>query len=98
MDRVSFIESVSGIQYPELIVNFFDQFMVLHQIVQDSGSVSVIKNTESSILFLVEFKDHNYMKQALSGIQATSYFTIYGRQIKASIEILTDKIIQIQLQ
>ena len=61
MDRVSFIESVSGIQYPEIIVNFFDHFMVLRQIVQDSGSVSVVKNTENSILFLVEFKDPESM-------------------------------------
>lgn len=98
MDRVSFIESVSGIQYPEIFVNFFDHFMLLRQIVQDSGNVSVIRNTENSILFLVEFRDSNDMSKALQTIQGTSYFTIYGRQIKASIEILTDKIIQIQLQ
>ena len=95
VDNVSFIESISGIQYPEIIVNFFDHFMVLKQIVENSGIVSVISNTENSILFLVEFNSSDAKDQALKSIP--EYYTIYGRQIIVGIEVLTDRIVQFQL-
>lgn len=98
MDRVSFLESVSGIQYPQLIIQFFDQFIVLKEIVEDAGQVSVIKNTKNSILFLVEFSSAEKQNEALSRIPSSSFFTVYGKQIKVNIDVLTDKVIQIQLR
>lgn len=97
MDRVSFVDSISGIQYPELIVQFFDHFMVLREIIQDTGTVSVIRNTQDSILFLVEFADVEVCQRALDNIPSTGCYIMYDKQIHVGVEILTDKIIQIQL-
>ena len=53
--RVQFLESVSGIQYPEMIVDFFDHFVALKQIVQDSGKVEVLNFDKNSICFSIKF-------------------------------------------
>ena len=35
MDRIAFIESISGINYPEMLVHFFDQFIALKKLVEE---------------------------------------------------------------
>lgn len=98
IDRISFLDSVSGIQHPEIIVEFFEHFIALKQIVENYGSIAVIKNTKASISFLVEFASNEAMQHALLNIPNPPYFVIYGRQIKVSVEILTDRVLQIQLR
>lgn len=98
MDRVNFIGSVSGIDYPEMIVNFFDHFIALKQLVEDSGKVQVLNSNGSSITFSIEFKDKNIMESALSAINSLNGFIIiYGRQISINVEVPTDLSIQINL-
>ena len=47
MNRIQFFDSISGIQYPKMIVDFFDHFIALKQIVEDKGSVTVDNNNDS---------------------------------------------------
>ena len=54
MDRINFFGSVSGIEYPEMIVNFFDHFIALKQIVEDSGTITVLNSDDKSISFSIE--------------------------------------------
>jgi hypothetical protein len=96
-DRVSFIESVEGIDNPKIITEFFDHFIALQHIANDHGKVSVIKSDKSSILFLVEFDSHEYLEQALASIDNSS-INIYGRIIKVGINVLTDSIVQFNLR
>ena len=48
-NRIVFFDSISGIKYPEMLVDFFDQFIALKQLVQDCGTITVDSYTESSI-------------------------------------------------
>ena len=98
MDRISFLDSVSGIQHPEIMVEFFDHFIVLKQIVEGYGKVTVISSTKSSITFMVEFVNNDAMKMALANIPDPPYFSIYGRSIKVNVEVPTDRLLQIQLR
>jgi hypothetical protein len=38
-DRFEFISSVSGVQCPEIIAQFFDQFIELSDIITDSNAL-----------------------------------------------------------
>ena len=98
MDRISFLDSVSGIQHPEIMVEFFDHFMALKQIVEGYGKITVIKSTKISITFMVEFPNNETMNMALANIPNPPYFTIYGRSIKVNVEVPTDRLMQIQLR
>ena len=66
MNRIQFFDSISGIQYPKMIVDFFDHFIALKQIVEDKGSVTVDNNNDSSIEFSIIFKSNNDRDLALS--------------------------------
>ena len=55
MDRIAFLESISGIEYPEMIVEFFDQFIALKYLVEDYGQISVQEKSTNGISF-VKFK------------------------------------------
>lgn len=98
MDRVSFIGSVSGIDHPQMIVTFFDHFIALKKIVEDSGFVKVLNSTENTISFSIEFKEVSFKDQALAVINALgAIIVIYGRPITINTEILTDRTIGIHL-
>ena len=97
MNRIQFFDSISGIQYPKMIVDFFDHFIALKQIVEDKGSITVDNNNDSSIEFSIIFKSNNDRDLALSNIQSGT-IVIYNRPISVGIESLTDHAIKVILQ
>lgn len=97
MDRLMFFNSISGIEYPEMIVNFFDQFIALKQVVEDYGTVAVSEKTDRSISFNVTFSGQKHRDKALSNIPPGPIL-IYGRPISVSVEPLSDTEIKFILQ
>ena len=99
MNRVDFIESVNGIQYPEMIVKFFDHFVALKQIVEDTGSVHVLSSDPEKINFCIGFCNAMAKNKALSAIYDMGMnIVIYERPIKIDLKVLTDLSIEITLQ
>lgn len=99
MNRVDFIESVSGIKYPEMIVDFFDHFIALKQIVEDNGKVNVINSDNNQITFSILFSSYEDKTLALSTINSLGgYIAIYGRPISILVDVLTDLEIKISLK
>lgn len=98
MDRCTFFNSISGISYPEMLVDFFDQFVALKQIVEDSGKVTVLESNENQIVFSITFKSIEYKNIAMDMIQNAGYqIAIYGRIMNIRLEVLTDNEIKIIL-
>ena len=99
MDRVNFLESVSGIQYPEMLVTFFDHFIALKQIVEDHGTVNVINSTPNTLTFSVKFKNKTTRDNALNVINSTNgIVTIYQRPISVDVKFPTDSELIVNLQ
>lgn len=97
VDRLNFFDSISGIQYPEMIVDFFDQFIALKQLVEDHGNIEVSESTEKSISFITHFNSSAHRDQAISMIQSGPII-IYGRPISIFIESISDVDIKFILQ
>lgn len=97
ISRPAFFDSISDIQYPEMLVEFFDQFVALKQIVEDYGKVSVINNTDNSITFLIAFNNTKNRDKALSNVQSGNII-IYGRQISIQVEVISETEIKLALQ
>ena len=99
IDRVNFLESVSGIQYPEMLVTFFDHFIALKQIVEDYGTVNIISNSPSSLTFSVKFKNKTTRDNALNAINSTNGIVmIYQRPIVVDVKFPTDSELIVNLQ
>lgn len=99
MDRVNFLESVSGIEYPGMIVDFFDHFIALKQIVEEYGKINVLGVSNNIISFAIRFNDISLLQIALNTIAVcNSVIVIYGRPISVQVEVLTDSEIRIRLQ
>lgn len=97
MNRIQFFNSIGGIQYPRMIVDFFDHFIALKQLVEDKGRVTVDNNNESSIDFSITFNSKEDRDLALLNMQAGTII-IYNRPISVSVESLADESIKIKLQ
>ena len=96
MDRIAFLESISGIEYPEMIVEFFDQFLALKYLVEDYGQISVQEKSTNGISFVIKFTDVEYRDKALSNVQ-TSSVVIYGKPISINLEIVSETEIKFTL-
>ena len=60
MNRIEFFNSISGIQYPKMLVDFFDHFLALKQIVENTGRISIHPDRNSNInhiIFDIEFSN-----------------------------------------
>ena len=87
MDRVQFFVSISGINYPHMLVDFFDHFLALKQIVENSGKVIVPHQIDNNkISFDIEFSNKKAKEDAVNLINnCTSMVMIYERPIYINI-------------
>ena len=97
ISRLDFFESISNIQYPLMLVEFFDHFIALKQIVEDTGKISVIESTQNSISFSIIFDNIKNRDRALLNAQTGSVI-IYGKPISVQIDVISDTEIRFKLQ
>ena len=97
VDRLNFFNSIAGINYPEMIVHFFDHFIALKRLVEDRGEVAVGESTDNMISFNVKFSNPKYKDQAIAIVQSGPV-VVYGRNIVVNIEVISDVEIKFVLQ
>lgn len=98
MDRVSFLDAVSGINYPDMLLTFFDHFITLKELIEDSGKVNVNNSSENMIQFDIDFNSKDKRDIALYQIESASGVIItYQRPIHVSSNVLSDTKIEIML-
>ena len=101
MDRVTFFESISNdcdIEYPDILVKFFDQLIALKQLVENTGSVVVYDCSDTYINFSIKFGSAEDARYALAKINSLGgTIVIYNRPITIGVEVLTDKELKISL-
>lgn len=96
-NRIQFFESVQGIDYPEMMINFFDHFLALKNLIENEGMIKVEYSTPDSIGFSVEFSDPDNTAKVVNYVTHNPRILIYGRFINVTTNILTDKKIEIIL-
>lgn len=99
MNRIDFFESIDNIQYPSMIVDFFDHFIALKKIVEDSGKITVINSENNqNIDFSIEFLSTEHMDMAIKIIESNKgIIEIYGRPMNIYIQPLSKKVIKISI-
>ena len=90
MDRITFFNSISGIDYPEMLVKFYDQFLALKDLVYGANFINVTSNTQDDyITFSIVFSEARFKEQTLSIIY-NNRILVYGKPITINIDSLTD--------
>lgn len=97
VDRITFFNSISGINYPEMMVEFFDHFIALKKLVEDHGKVTVSDSSDKSISFITQFDNTNFINEALSNVQS-GVIVIYNRPITVQVEPISELEIKFVLQ
>ena len=96
INRLQFFDSISGINYPRMIVDFFDHFIALKQLVENTGKISVDSATESYIRFSIIFDNPDIKNLAINNIQSGNLI-IYNRPINVSYSNISDIELKIEL-
>jgi hypothetical protein len=97
VNRLEFFDSISGIQYPRMIVDFFDHFIALKQLVEDTGRITVYDSADGCIRFSIVFANSDIKNQALVNIQP-GVIIIYNRPINVSFRNISDTELIIELR
>lgn len=99
MDRLSFFKNINGISYPDMLVNFFDHIIALKQIINENKcTISVEKNNNTSIEFIVDFNDPQYLNNTMQDISNHgNVVVIYNRTMTVHAEVLADATLKIKL-
>ena len=97
INRLDFLDNISDIQYPHMLVEFFDHFIALKQLVEDYGRVSVHKTDGNSITFSISFDTPQKRDIALRNAQAGT-IVIYNKPISVGVEIISETEIKFTLQ
>ena len=100
MDRLSFFKNINGISYPEMLVDFFDHFIALKQLIDTNNCiVNIISyNKGQDIEFSVKFKDPTLLMRTMNEIQRFgNVVVIYNRTMTIHIEVLTDIDLKVKL-
>lgn len=99
MDRVSFFKNINGITYPEMLVDFFDHFLALKNIVGTNNcTVNIISTHNNVIDFIVNFKEESLLQKVMNELNRNgNVVVIYNRTMTVHVEVLTDKDLKIKL-
>ena len=99
MDRLSFFKNINGISYPEMLVDFFDHFIALKQIIDTNNCiVNILSINGQDIEFSVRFKDNLLLQKTLNEISRHgNIIVIYNRTMTIHVEVLTDIDLMIKL-
>lgn len=99
MDRLAFFKNINGISYPEMLVDFFDHFIALKQIIDTNNCiVNILAIQGQDIEFSVKFRDNNILQKALNEINKIgNTIVIYNRTMTIHAEVLTDTDLNIKL-
>ena len=97
MDRLTFFNLISGIRYPEMLIEFYDQFLTLFQLFFNrTCAITVLDSSDRSITFCIDYTEDKTITAYLSSVGP--YYVIYGRSISIHSEALSDKQLKLTLQ
>ncbi len=100
MDRIEFIHSISyadGTETVNLLMSFFNQYMLLYNLIDDINKITYDNSYMNSIEFIVDYKSPAAAKKNIAEIMSHNIVNIYNSTCFVSVKVLDDSSIKIQL-
>lgn len=100
MDREQFLHSIKSdnLVVKDIVVNFFDQYMLLYDLVDTVKDTTIISSNESSISFQLDFSNNESVNTLCKKIEACPIVTIFGSFFNISYSNKTTQSVIINIQ
>jgi hypothetical protein len=81
MDRAEFLKSIdrNGTEFTDMIVGFFDQHMLLYDLVDNVSNVSIIELKQNNVEFKVDFPSTNDVDIVMNRVTNAPIIPIYEK-------------------
>jgi len=83
MDRIEFLNSIKYTDLNQKAINilmgFFDQYMVLYNLIENVTNISMVGTSNNSINFLLTYTDVDSASKALNNISSINLFNAYNK-------------------
>lgn len=99
MNRVEFFQSIKNniTGTGDIITLFFDQYMILYDLIDNVDDICVLGVDESSISFQLYFENKNTINTIVEKIKMQSVFIMYEKCYSISYSNITDNGIDIKI-
>ena len=100
MDRVEFIHSIGyteGTDSVNLLMSFFNQYMLLYNLIDDIDKISYIRSFNKSIEFFVDYKTATAAKRNINQIASQGIVNIYNSTCFVNVSPVSEKSVNIHL-
>ena len=100
MDREQFLHSIKSdnLEAKDIVVNFFDQYMLLYDLVDTVKDTTIISSNESSILFQLDFSNNESVNTLCGKIDASPIVNIFSSLFNISYSNKTTQSVIINIQ
>ena len=80
MDREQFLHSIKSdnLEAKDIVVNFFDQYMLLYDLIDTVKDTTIINSNKSSISFQLDFSNDESVIKLCEKIEAYPVVTIFN--------------------
>lgn len=99
MDRVEFIRHIeeSNISHADILTRFFDQYMVLYNLIEKIDKILFINSDNNSVTFQLYCADSDIWKPIIDRINYQSMVMIYEKCFTISYANITANTIDINI-
>lgn len=97
MDRIQFLQSIKNIELSDIIASFFDQYMLIYNLIDKVNDIEVISKNENAISFQLNYTDPQDIQRLKEKLSSTSSLVIYESMYGISSITPTDSSIIISI-
>lgn len=97
MNRVEFIQSIKDLNNETLLTNFFDQYMILYDLIEKVDDIKVIQSDQVSVSFQLYFTDAYKLQSIVEKLKSQSMLMMYEKYYSISYSDITDSTINIKI-
>ena len=100
MDRIQFLHSINCngvVELTDVIVGFFDQYMLLYNLVDNVNNVKILNSNDNLITFELNYIDNTSVYRLSKVLVNGGVIALYEKYFKVSFNILDDSSITISI-
>lgn len=99
MDRVEFIKSIenSDIDNADLLSKFFDQCMILYNLIEHVDNIKILNLNETSVSFQLYFSDTDILNSIIERLKTQSMILIYDKCYSIAYSNITNNTFDIMI-
>lgn len=94
MNRIEFLQLLSSkstnIEVTDIIVNFFDQYMIMFDLLSCVDQIFIVNADKSSISFQLLYNDPDEVERLVQHLSTIPIVNIYGSNYRIESSILND--------